>query len=125
MKAFLDAGAKAVIAPSIEPNDVRGSADGATGERDTLDIEFGRFVIEDEEAEELSRAGSPGSDWGDSETDKDGLQEMKEYEEKDLATFFGVLYDALFREGVPAEVALQRALDVQPKRAYVCHLPTR
>lgn len=50
--------------------------------------------------------------------------ERQEAEEKDLAAFVGVIYDALFRQGLGIETALQLAMEVHPKQHYKCIMPT-
>ncbi|CAM6093593.1 unnamed protein product [Calypogeia fissa] len=124
VKAFLDGGAKAVIAPTLEPLETRRtSGDGPTGDGDGAESDDGRFVIEDEEEEETEPVSPDGSDWEDSEMDKlENSFESQEKEEKDLASMLGVLYDALFGEGLGAEAALQLALDSHPKQHYRCHV---
>ncbi|KAL3700629.1 hypothetical protein R1sor_018651 [Riccia sorocarpa] len=68
--------------------------------------------------------GSPGSDWEDSDLDKlDSSFESQEREEKDLASFISTLYDALFRDGLGIEAALEHALEAHVKQQYRCHLP--
>ncbi|KAH9329902.1 hypothetical protein KI387_002010 [Taxus chinensis] len=124
VKAFLDSGAKAIIAPSMEPPELQQNVnvDCMGGSRDGRKPETGRFVIgeDDEEEGELS---SPSSGWEDS--DFEGCEDKmeKQYGEKDLSGFVCTLYDNLFREGVRADMALQNALDVHPKQHYTCHLP--
>ncbi|KAL3676501.1 hypothetical protein R1sor_026449 [Riccia sorocarpa] len=67
---------------------------------------------------------SPGSDWEDSDLDKlDSSFESQEREEKDLASFISTLYDALFRDGLGVEAALEHALEAHVKQQYRCHLP--
>ncbi|KAJ7541796.1 hypothetical protein O6H91_10G077200 [Diphasiastrum complanatum] len=124
VKAFLDAGAKAVISPAQGPPDLRydNNRNISNGDRDLEAGENGRFVIADEEEE--METNSVGSDWEDSdmENNESGLERQR-VEEKDLAAFICLLYDALFREGIGAEAALQRALDAYPKQNYCCHVP--
>ncbi|KAG6554512.1 hypothetical protein Mapa_003891 [Marchantia paleacea] len=125
VKAFLDSGAKAVIVPAVDPLEMhRNFCDGKVGDNEGVDNDDGRFVIEDEDDEEEAEPSSPGSDWEDSDFDKmDSNFESQEREEKDLASFVGTLYDALFRDGLGAEAALQHALEAHVKQQYRCHLP--
>lgn len=125
VKAFLDGGAKAIIAPTLEPFESRRSTgDGQTGDGEGADSDDGRFVIEDEEEEEAEPVSPDGSDWEDSEVDKlENGFDSQEKEEKDIASMVAVLYDALFGEGLGAEAALQHALDSHPKQHYRCHVP--
>jgi hypothetical protein len=123
VKAFLDGGAKAVIAPTLEPFETRRSTgEGLNGDGEGVDSDDGRFVIEDEE-EEPEPASPDGSDWEDNDDRIENRFENQEREEKDIASFVGVLYDALFGEGSGAETALQHALETHPKQHYRCHLP--
>lgn len=131
VKAFLEAGAKAVIVSAVE-TDVQAAKGG-----DVLTPvgrhrrEEASFVIgEDEEGDtdesNSSNSSSPESDWDDSDGERTELKRMEqqEVEEKDLAAFVGVVYDALFRQGLGAETALQLALEAHPKQRYKCLLPT-
>lgn len=127
MKAFLDAGAKAVIASSVEPDTQIPNGGDLTpvGRQDTdAASDAGRFVIADDEEEDEDEPCSPGSDWEDSDADRrEGRMERQQVEEKELGAFVGALYDALFRQGSSAEAALQLALETHPKHHYKCMLP--
>ncbi|KAL5972699.1 Phospholipase A I [Asimina triloba] len=117
IKAFLDLGAKAVIASSAEPPEMQPRM--FHGLADFNGTENGRFEIGDEEAEDEEQEpepASPMSDWEDSDVEK--TEHMSTYwddEEEDLSLFVCVLYDALFREGARVDVALQHALSSHPK----------
>lgn len=134
VKAFLDAGAKAVIVSSIEPAEtLQQRTSGASDslpmekERDAATLsDAGRFVIADEEEdEEEEEPESPRSDWEDSDFEKqESHMQRHEVEEKELSTFLGALYDALFRQGLGAESALQLVLETHPKQHYRCILPS-
>jgi hypothetical protein len=125
VKAFLDAGAKAVIVSAVE-TDMQAANDGdvltPVGRRPT---EESSFVIGDEDEEGDTDESSPESDWEDSDFERtEKRMERQEVEEKDLAAFVGVIYDAIFRQGMGAETALQLALEAHPKQHYKCILPT-
>jgi len=125
VKAFLDAGAKAVIVSSNETDTQTASGGDITPvrRREADESSEGRFVIADDEDSE-DEPNSPESDWEDSDFERqEGRMERQEVEEKDLAAFVGVLYDALFRQALGAESALQLALDAHPKQHYKCLLP--
>lgn len=126
VKAFLDAGAKAVIVSSIETDTQTTSGGDITpvGRREADESSEGKFVIADDEDSDNEEPKSPESDWEDSDFERqEGRMERQEVEEKDLAAFVGVLYDALFRQALGAESALQLALDAHPKQHYKCLLP--
>ena len=152
VKAFVDAGAKAIIV-SAEETDRQGSsgrggeqgggavgaADGGEGRGGRLAADEARaqaqasFVIgEDEEGEsgsstESSSSSSGGkdeeSDWEDSEAGERTEEGRQARDEQDVAAFVGVLYDALLRQGLGAEAALQQALEAHPKQHYKCVRP--
>ncbi|GLJ49400.1 hypothetical protein SUGI_1045520 [Cryptomeria japonica] len=124
VKAFLDSGAKAIIAPSVDPPELQQnvSLDSLAGSRDSSKPDSGRFVIGEDDEDEGERSG-PSSDWEDSDFEECEDKMEKQHEEKDLCGFVCTLYDNLFREGVRADIALQNALDVHPKQHYRCHLP--
>lgn len=130
VKAFLEAGAKAVIVSAAEQ-----AANGAAGltpegRRHTEDLahDAGRFVIGEEDEDEDADSepeSSPESDWEDSDFERtEKHMERQEVEERDLAAFVGVIYDALFRQGLGVDTALQLALEAHPKQHYKCILPT-
>ncbi|XWS19442.1 hypothetical protein CRYUN_Cryun31cG0016300 [Craigia yunnanensis] len=124
IKAFLDSGAKAVLCPTAEPQDVSLTVSGS-GEYNVL--ENGRFEIgvedaEDEEAEPIS----PVSDWEDSDLEKNGDHHSTGFwyeEEEELSRFVCQLYDSVFREGARMDIALKNALASHRKLRYCCHLP--
>lgn len=124
VKAFLDSGAKAVIAPSVDPPDLQhnGALDIGAGPRDRSKLET-RFVIREDDDEEEAELSSPGSDWEDSDFEGYEYKTETQNEETDLSGFVCTLYDNLFREGVRADIALQNALNSHPKQQYTCHLP--
>lgn len=127
VKAFLEAGAKAVIVSAVETDmQAANGGDGLTPKRATEEVnDAGRFVIGEEDEEGDSEESSPESDWEDSDFErKEKHMERQEVEERDLAAFVGVIYDALFRQGLGVETALRLALEAHPKQHYKCILPT-
>lgn len=124
-KAFLDSGAKAVICPSAEPQEVSMTAVNGSGEYNVL--ENGRFEIGEEDAEEEEEAEpiSPVSDWEDSDLEKNGDHStgFRDEEEEELSRFVCQLYDPVFREGARVDVALKKALASHRKLRFSCHLP--
>ncbi|KAL6992747.1 Phospholipase A I [Sarracenia purpurea var. burkii] len=125
IKAFIDTGAKAVICPSSEPQEMQLLTFHGSGDFSTLDngkFEIGEEEVEDEDAE----PPSPRSDWEDSEPEKSGEQSMGFWDddEEELSQFVCQLYQSLFREGTRVDVALQHALALHRKMRYSCHLPT-
>ncbi|XP_031494059.1 phospholipase A I isoform X1 [Nymphaea colorata] len=127
VKAFLDCGAKAVISPSEEPPGIQSAAffDGQIASGDINNLENGRFVIGDEEAEEEVEPSSPMSDWEDSDIENGGQgTDARGKEEEDLSQFVCTLYDSLFRVGASVDVALRQALSLHSKLRYQCHLPS-
>ncbi|XP_068656988.1 phospholipase A I-like [Aristolochia californica] len=125
VKAFLDSGAKAVVASSLEPPDRQLALFHGSG-GDFSGIENGRFEIGEEEAEDEElepEPASPVSDWEDSDAEKgDHSSGWRDDEEEELSQFVCLLYDSLFREGARVDVALQNALASHPKLRYTCHL---
>jgi hypothetical protein len=120
IKAFMDAGAKAVISSSIDPPDSQAVAYHGMDVNGSL--ENGKFVIGEEDADELEpEPVSPISDWEDSDAEKSGNNDVDD--EEYLAQFICMLYDKLFREGVTVDTALQQALRSHPKLKFSCHLP--
>lgn len=94
------------------------------GSFDVTSIENGRFVIGDEEADEDEmEPASPVSDWEDSDPENHSSS-WRDEDEEDLAQFVSLLYEALFRERVTVDIALQRALSSHSKLRYTCHLPS-
>lgn len=129
VKAFLEAGAKAVIVSAVETDaQAANGGDGLTpdGRRHTEESnDAGRFVIGEEDEEGDSEESSPESDWEDSDFERtEKRMERQEIEERDLAAFVGVIYDALFRQGLGVDTALHLALEAHPKQHYKCILPT-
>lgn len=124
VKAFLDSGAKAVVCPSAEPQEMSLASFHGSGEFNV--VENGRFEIGEEEAEDEDvEPSSPVSDWEDSEPEKSGerLMGVWDDDEGDLSQFICHLYDFLFREGAIIDAALQKALTLHRKLRYICHLP--
>ncbi|RWR85093.1 phospholipase A I isoform X1 [Cinnamomum micranthum f. kanehirae] len=122
LKAFLDCGAKAVISSLVEP--VESQLMAVPGSFDVTSIENGRFVIGDEEADEDEmEPASPVSDWEDSDPENHSSS-WRDEDEEDLSQFVSLLYEALFRERVTVDIALQRALSSHSKLRYTCHLPS-
>ncbi|KAA8515487.1 hypothetical protein F0562_018902 [Nyssa sinensis] len=125
IKAFLDSGAKAVICPSAEPQEMQLATFHGSGDFNVLEngkFEIGEEEVEDEEPEPVS----PVSDWEDSEPEKSGERSMCFWddEEEELSQFVCQLYDSLFREGAKVDVSLQHALASHRKLRYSCHLPS-
>ncbi|XP_047062690.1 phospholipase A I [Lolium rigidum] len=121
-KAFVDSGAKAVISSSVEPPDSQAIA--YHGMDVNGNLENGKFVIGDDEADESEpEPVSPISDWEDSDAEKNGEINKDIDDEEYLAQFICLLYDKLFREGVTVDTALQQALRAHPRLKYICHLP--
>ncbi|EFJ31555.1 hypothetical protein SELMODRAFT_408233 [Selaginella moellendorffii] len=121
VKAILDAGAKAVIAPIAEPPEVKAAECG--GEK--ADFEIGEEEEEEEDGVEFVHHNE--GDWEDSDIDEgsENKMERREVEERGLSAFISCLYDELFKNGVGAESALQSAVDSHPKQAYRCILPAK
>ncbi|CAL5345811.1 unnamed protein product [Camellia sinensis] len=125
IKALIDSGAKAVVCPSAEPQEMQLTTLHGYGDFNALEngkFEIGEEEMEDEEAE----PASPGSDWEDSEPEKSGEHSMGfwDNDEEELSQFVCQLYDSLFREGARVDVALQHALASHRKLRYSCHLPS-
>lgn len=124
IKAFLDSGAKAVICPSANPEEIPVTSGQGLGEFNAM--ENGRFEIGEEEAEhEEAEPASPRSDWEDSDPEKNGDHNMGFWDddEEEVSQFSCDLYYSLFREGAKVDVALQTALASHRKMRYTCHLP--
>ncbi|KAK9267198.1 hypothetical protein L1049_009618 [Liquidambar formosana] len=125
IKAFLDCGAKAVICPSAEPEEMQFTTFHGPGEFNGL--ENGKFEIGEEEGEdEEAEPVSPVSDWEDSDPERSGDRSMGFWDddEEELSRFVCQLYDSLFREGATVDVALQHALASHRKlRMDVCNHP--
>jgi len=128
VKAFLEAGAKAVIVSAVETDMQAGNGgDGLTpeGRRHAEESnDAGRFVIGEEDEDAYTEESSPESDWEDSDFEREKHMERQEVEERDLAAFAGVIYDALFRQGLGVDTGLRLALEAHPKQHYKCILPT-
>ncbi|KAL6546732.1 Phospholipase A I [Orobanche minor] len=126
IKAFLDSGAKAVVCPSTEPEELQLTSFYGAGEFSSY--ENGKFEIGEEEGEdEDSGPSSPASDWEDSEPEKSGEESMLFFwddDEKELSQFVNKLYDLLFRGGERVDVALRKALASHRSLRYSCHLPS-
>ncbi|KAH0434766.1 hypothetical protein IEQ34_026761 [Dendrobium chrysotoxum] len=123
VKAFLDMGAKAVIASSLEPPNTESVALNGAGEYS--DFENGKFVIGDDEADDdPTEPSSPTSDWEDSDTEKARPIDMDDNDEEELSRFVCDLYDMLFRDGATVNIAVNHALNSHPKLRYICHLPS-
>lgn len=129
VKAFLDAGAKAVIASSLElpvgqQNAVSEMIMDSTA--NSQDKVLGTFVIGDEEDEEEADLNTPDSDWEDGDFERcEQRVKRQEREEADLASFISAFYSAVFKDGVSANLALRKAMETHSKMQYQCHLPSR
>ncbi|OMO76754.1 Armadillo [Corchorus capsularis] len=124
IKAFLDSGAKAVVCPTAEPQEVSMATLSGSGEYNVL--ENGRFEIGMEDAEDdETEPVSPVSDWEDSDMEKNGDHSTGFWheDEEELSRFICRLYDSVFREGARVDVALKNALASHRKLRYSCHLP--
>ncbi|KAK4439318.1 Phospholipase A I [Sesamum alatum] len=124
-KAFLDSGAKAVVCPSSEPEEMQLTSFYGAGEFSSY--ENGKFEIGEEDGEdEDSEPTSPGSDWEGSEPDKAAEESMCFWDddEKELSQFMSKLYDSLFQGGGRVDVALNDALALHRSMRYSCHLPS-
>lgn len=124
VKAYLDSGAKAVICPSSEPEELQLTSFYGAGEFSSY--ENGKFEIGEEGEDEDSVPSSPTSDWEDSDPDKTGEQPMSFWDddEKELSQFVSKLYDSLFQGGGRVDVALKEALSCHKSLRYSCHFPT-
>ncbi|XP_051125036.1 phospholipase A I isoform X2 [Andrographis paniculata] len=128
-KAFLDSGAKAVVSPSAEPEEMQLTSFYGPGEFSSY--ENGKFEIGEEEGEddegeaEDNEPASPSSDWEDSDPDKNEEPSMFFWEddEKDLSQFVNKFYDSLFQGGGRVDVALKTASASHRSLRYSCHLP--
>ncbi|KAI7755793.1 hypothetical protein M8C21_014917, partial [Ambrosia artemisiifolia] len=124
IKAFLDSGAKAVICPSSEPQEMQLTT--FHGSAEFNDLENGKFEIGvDDGDDEITEPVSPASDWEDSETDKSTDKGMLVWDndEEELSVFVCQLYDSIFMSGARVNVALQQALAAHPTIRYSCHFP--
>ncbi|PIN21146.1 Intracellular membrane-bound Ca2+-independent phospholipase A2 [Handroanthus impetiginosus] len=124
-KAFLDSGAKAVVCPSSEPEELQLTSFYGAGEFSSY--ENGKFEIGEEEGEdEDTEPSSPVSDWEDSDPDKNGEQPLSFWDddEKELSQFVSKFYDSLFQGSGRVDVALKDALASHRSLRYSCHLPS-
>lgn len=124
IKALLDSGAKAVICPTAEPQEIPLTTSLGPHE---YDMENGRFEIGEEEAEEeLTEPCSPVSDWEDSDPEKNVNHSTGFWDddEEELSRFVCQLYDLLFQQGARIDIALQNVLASHRKLRYTCHLPS-
>ncbi|CAI9087783.1 OLC1v1021952C1 [Oldenlandia corymbosa var. corymbosa] len=123
IKALIDSGAKAVVCPSAEPEEIQLTSFHGSG--DPYAVDNGKFEIGDEEPEDEEVPVSPTSDWEDIEPEKNGEQTNSFWddEEEELSQFVCQLYDSLFKGGSTADVALQNALAMHRNLRYSCHLP--
>lgn len=123
IKAFLDSGAKAIVCPSSEPPESQLTS--FDGSKELNVIENGKFEIGEDEADDENVPASPGSDWEDSDAERNGDIKFSFWDddEEELSQFVCHLYDSLFREGASINVALQHALTSYRRMRYVCHLP--
>ncbi|MCO5598027.1 hypothetical protein L7F22_052116 [Adiantum nelumboides] len=126
IKAFLDVGAKAVIASSLELPASQLS-DTITASTSALhDKTSGPFVIGEEDDEEETELSAPDSDWEDGDFERcDQRVKRQEKEETELALFINTLYSVVFKDGVTVDLALQHAMERHPKLCFQCHLPTK
>ncbi|XP_071714159.1 phospholipase A I [Rutidosis leptorrhynchoides] len=134
IKAFIDSGAKAVICPSSEPQEMQLTT--FHGSTELNDFENGKFEIgvdegdDDDEYIEQPPVSPAASDWEDSETDKatttgttDKGMLVWDDDEEELSRFTCQLYDSIFTCGARVNVALQQALASHPTMRYSCHFP--
>ncbi|KAM0054390.1 putative phospholipase A(1) [Helianthus debilis subsp. tardiflorus] len=124
IKAFLDSGAKAVICPSSEPQEMQLTT--FHGSTEFNDLDNGKFELGvDDGDDEITEPVSPASDWEDSETDKSTDKGMLVWDddEEELSVFVCQLYDLIFMSGARVNVALQQALAAHPTIRYSCHFP--
>nr|GLL23991.1 phospholipase A I-like isoform X2 [Ipomoea trifida] len=126
IKAFLDSGAKAVICPSAEPDEMHLPTLDGSGEFNPT--ENGKFEIGGEELEnEDTGPSSTASDWEDGEPDEDGggcPTLFWDDNDGELSGFVSAFYDALFQGSSRIDDALKRALASHRSLRYSCHLPS-
>ncbi|KAM3362609.1 phospholipase A I [Capsicum galapagoense] len=125
IKAFLDSGAKAVICPSTEPDEVQLSTFHGSGDFNSFDN--GKFEIGEEEAEDDdTEPSSPASDWEDSEPEKNegNSRFFWDDDEGELSQFICQFYESLFQGGSRIDAALQHARASHRSLRYSCHLPS-
>lgn len=123
-KALLDSGAKAVVCPSSEPEEMQLVSFYRS---DLGSFKIGRFEIGEEEGEDEDiEPNSPASDWEDSEPEKNVECTMSFWDddEKELSQFMSELYESLFLGGGRVDIALKSALASHRSLRYSCHLPS-
>ncbi|KAL0328786.1 UNVERIFIED_CONTAM: Phospholipase A I [Sesamum calycinum] len=125
IKALLDSGAKAVVSPSSEPEEMQLMSFYRPG--DFGCFKDGRFEIGEEEGEDEDiESNSPASDWEDSEPEKDVECNLSFWDddEKELSQFTRELYESLFQGGGRVDIALKNSLASHRGLRYSCHLPS-
>ncbi|KAB2029638.1 hypothetical protein ES319_D05G177500v1 [Gossypium barbadense] len=125
IEAFLDSGAKAVICPIAEPQDVSVTTVTGSGKYNTPENGGFKIGAEDIEGEEAERI-SPASDREDNDSEKNGNHQtsgFRDEEEEELSEFVCQFYDLVLREGASVDAALKNALASHRKLRYSCHLP--
>ncbi|KAL7615494.1 hypothetical protein Lser_V15G04567 [Lactuca serriola] len=137
IKAFLDSGAKAVICPTIQPEETQTHLTSFHGSFNLTELERVKFEIgvEDLEDEDVMTVGpmSPGSEWEDMTMEREtptpgvaggrGTLIWDDDDEEDLSHFTHHLYDSIYLRGERVDVALLNALDAHRSIRYSCHLP--
>ncbi|KAG8385717.1 hypothetical protein BUALT_Bualt03G0074200 [Buddleja alternifolia] len=124
-KAFLDSGAKAVVCPSSQPEEIQLTSFYGAGEFSSF--ENGKFEIGEEgEDEDTAEISSPASDWEDNEPERYGERSLSFWDddEKELSQFVNEFYDSLFQGGGTVDVALKTALASHRSLRYSCRLPS-
>ncbi|KAE8670588.1 Phospholipase A I [Hibiscus syriacus] len=112
IKAFLDSGAKAVVCPTAEPQDVLMNEFGEYNVSGKGRFEIGGEDLEDEEPdfETEPEPLSPTSDWDDHDLKTaDHSTCFWEEEEEELSRFVCKFYDSVFHEGATVGVALKNS----------------
>ncbi|CAN4083815.1 unnamed protein product [Withania somnifera] len=125
IKAFLDSGAKAVICPSTEPDEVQLSTFQGSGDFNSFNnckFEIGEEEVEDDDSE----PSSPASDWDDNEPEKSKgrSQFFWDDDEGELSHFICQFYESLFQGGSRIDAALQHARASHRSLRYSCHFPS-
>ncbi|KAL4562496.1 hypothetical protein LXL04_034702 [Taraxacum kok-saghyz] len=127
IKAFLDSGAKAVVCPSLQPEETHLTSFHGSfnlSELEKVKFEIGVEEWEDEDVGPVS----PRSEWEDM-TERDtpgrglGTLIWDDDDEEDLSNFTRQLYDSIHLGGERVDVALRHALDAHRTIRYSCHLP--
>ncbi|KAL0321142.1 UNVERIFIED_CONTAM: Phospholipase A I [Sesamum radiatum] len=123
-KALLDSGAKAVVSPSSEPEEMQLMSFYRPGNFGCF--KDGMFEIGEEGEDEDVESNSPASDWEDSEPEKDVECNMSFWDddEKELSHFTRQLYESLFQGGGRVDIALKNALASHRSLRYSCHVPS-